>query len=154
MGKVFAELDNVNTVSRDDYILHDGANLCSTEHRTERPKSRYNINPLVYFVNQFLYYRCLYMLACIFNTIAMMCSTLVLVVVVLIPAATYVGRYHIMAIVILGAAILGTILICKHILYIQFFKRRVKNENFRHKNSNKTTHLCYLKNQKNWKNCT
>ena len=51
--------------------------------------------------------RCLYLVACVFNTISMMCSTLMVVVVVLIPAATYVGRYHIMAILILGAAMLG-----------------------------------------------
>ena len=54
-----------------------------------------------------LLYRFLYMLSCIFNTISMMCSSLLLVVVVLLPAATFVGRYHVMAIVILGAAVLG-----------------------------------------------
>ena len=42
-----------------------------------------------------------------FNTIAMMSSCLMLVFVVLLPAATYVGRYHIMVIIILGAAMLG-----------------------------------------------
>ncbi|XP_023347841.1 uncharacterized protein LOC111716592 [Eurytemora carolleeae] len=47
------------------------------------------------------------MISCIFNTISMMCSSLILVVVILIPAATYIGRYHIMAIVILGATVLG-----------------------------------------------
>lgn len=51
--------------------------------------------------------RSLYMLSCVFNTISMMCSCLILVVVVLLPAATFVGRYHIMAIVILGSAVLG-----------------------------------------------
>jgi len=51
--------------------------------------------------------RLLYLLACTFNTIAMMCSSLILVVVVFLPAATFIGRYHIMAILILGAVILG-----------------------------------------------
>jgi len=51
--------------------------------------------------------RLLYLLACVFNSIAMMCSTLIVVFVVFLPAATYIGRYHIMAIVILGAAVLG-----------------------------------------------
>jgi hypothetical protein len=37
----------------------------------------------------------------------MMSSCLMLVFVVLLPAATYVGRYHIMVIIILGAAMLG-----------------------------------------------
>jgi hypothetical protein len=49
-----------------------------------------------------------YFLACVFNTVAMMSSCLMLVFVVLLPAATYVGRYHIMVIIILGAAMLGS----------------------------------------------
>jgi len=51
--------------------------------------------------------RALYLLACTLNSISMMCSCLMLVVVVFLPAATYIGRYHIMAIVILGGAVLG-----------------------------------------------
>jgi len=51
--------------------------------------------------------RALYLLACTLNSISMMCSCLILVVVVFLPAATYIGRYHIMAIVILGGAALG-----------------------------------------------
>ena len=62
--------------------------------------------------SQFIHYllwlcRMIYFLACVFNTIAMMSSCLMLVFVVLLPAATYVGRYHIMVIIILGAAMLG-----------------------------------------------
>ena len=49
----------------------------------------------------------LYFLACTFNTIAMMCSCLILVVVVFLPAATFIGRYHIMAILILLGVLLG-----------------------------------------------
>jgi len=51
--------------------------------------------------------RFLYLLACVSNTVSMMCSCLILVVVVLLPAATYVGRYHIMTFVILAGAVLG-----------------------------------------------
>ncbi len=51
--------------------------------------------------------RLIYFLACVFNTVAMMSACLMLVFVVLLPAATYVGRYHIMVIIILGAAMLG-----------------------------------------------
>ena len=47
------------------------------------------------------------MLACVLNSISMMCSCVMVVVVVFLPAATYIGRYHIMALVILGAAALG-----------------------------------------------
>jgi len=53
--------------------------------------------------------RLIYLLACVFNTIAIMSTCLMLVFVVLLPAATYVGRYHIMVIIILGAATLGMI---------------------------------------------
>ncbi len=51
--------------------------------------------------------RLIYFLACVLNTVAMMSACLMLVFVVLLPAATYVGRYHIMVIIILGAAMLG-----------------------------------------------
>jgi len=51
--------------------------------------------------------RFVYLMSCVLNTVSMMCSTLMLVVVVLLPAATFVGRYHIMAIVILAAVVLG-----------------------------------------------
>ena len=46
-------------------------------------------------------------MSCIFNTIAMMTSSVIFVTVTLLPISTYVGRYHIMIIVILLAAILG-----------------------------------------------
>ncbi len=51
--------------------------------------------------------RLIYFLACVLNTVAMMSACLMLVFVVLLPAGTYVGRYHIMVIIILGAAMLG-----------------------------------------------
>jgi len=51
--------------------------------------------------------RIIYFISCIFNTIAMMTSTIVFVTVTILPISTYIGRYHIMIIVILLAAILG-----------------------------------------------
>merc|ERR1719225_1859634 len=51
--------------------------------------------------------RITFFLSCIFNTIAMMTSSVIFVTVITIPISTYIGRYHIMIIVILLAAILG-----------------------------------------------
>ena len=51
--------------------------------------------------------RMVYFLACLANTAAMLTTTLVFVMAILLPCATYVGRYHIMLLVILGAAVLG-----------------------------------------------
>jgi len=50
--------------------------------------------------------RIVYFLACCFNTVAMMTSCVVFVMLVFLPCSSYVGRYHIMAIIILGAALL------------------------------------------------
>jgi len=51
--------------------------------------------------------RITYFMSCIFNTIAMMTSSVIFVTVIILPISTYIGRYHIMIIVILLAAILG-----------------------------------------------
>ena len=51
--------------------------------------------------------RVTYFFSCIFNTAAMMTSTVTFISVVLLPVSTYIGRYHIMILVILSAAILG-----------------------------------------------
>jgi len=51
--------------------------------------------------------RLVYFCACLANTAAMLTTTLVFVMAILLPCATYVGRYHIMLLVILGAAVLG-----------------------------------------------
>ena len=51
--------------------------------------------------------RLVYFLACCFNTVAMMTSCVVFVMLVFLPCSSYVGRYHIMLLVILGAAVLG-----------------------------------------------
>jgi len=51
--------------------------------------------------------RIIYFISCIFNTMAMMTSTIVFVTAIILPVSTYIGRYHIMIIVILLAAILG-----------------------------------------------
>ena len=48
-----------------------------------------------------------YFLACIFNTIAMMTCCLMFLTVIVLPVSEYVGRYHIMILVIILAAILG-----------------------------------------------
>ena len=50
--------------------------------------------------------RIVYFLACCFNTVAMMTSCVVFVMLVFLPCSSYIGRYHIMAIIILGAALL------------------------------------------------
>jgi len=50
--------------------------------------------------------RLVYFLACCFNTVAMMTSCVVFVMLVFLPCSSYIGRYHIMAIIILGAALL------------------------------------------------
>ena len=49
----------------------------------------------------------IFFISCIFNTIAMMTSCVVFITVTILPVSTYIGRYHIMIIVILLAAILG-----------------------------------------------
>ena len=49
----------------------------------------------------------MFSLSCIFNTIAMMTSSVVFITLIILPVSTYIGRYHIMIIVILSAAILG-----------------------------------------------
>eukprot|EP00090_Calanus_glacialis_P026119 TRINITY_DN4096_c0_g1_i7.p1 TRINITY_DN4096_c0_g1~~TRINITY_DN4096_c0_g1_i7.p1 ORF type:complete len:770 (-),score=237.96 TRINITY_DN4096_c0_g1_i7:508-2817(-) len=51
--------------------------------------------------------RIIYFVSCIFNTIAMMTSSVIFITVIILPVSTYVGRYHIMILVILFAAILG-----------------------------------------------
>ena len=51
--------------------------------------------------------RLMYYLACAFNTVSMMTSSLILVIVIIIPVAVYVERYHLMILVIFGATILG-----------------------------------------------
>merc|ERR1740137_454086 len=51
--------------------------------------------------------RIMFSLSCIFNTIAMMTSCVVFITVIILPVSTYIGRYHIMIIVILLAAVLG-----------------------------------------------
>merc|ERR1719318_853029 len=51
--------------------------------------------------------RIIYFVSCIFNTIAMMTSSVIFVTVIILPVSTYVGRYHIMLLVILFAALLG-----------------------------------------------
>ena len=51
--------------------------------------------------------RVVYFFACLANTAAMLTTTLVFVMAILLPCATYVGRYHIMLLVILGAAVIG-----------------------------------------------
>lgn len=51
--------------------------------------------------------RIVYFFSCLFNTIAMMTSCIVLTTVVLLPFSTYVGRYHIMILVVLGVTALG-----------------------------------------------
>ena len=48
-----------------------------------------------------------YFLACSFNTVAMMSTCVMFVTALLLPVTEYVGRYHIMIIVILLGAILG-----------------------------------------------
>ena len=53
-----------------------------------------------------LFHRIVYFLACCFNTVSMMTSCVVFVMLVFLPCSSYVGRYHIMAIIILGAALL------------------------------------------------
>ena len=49
----------------------------------------------------------IFFISCIFNTIAMMTSCVVFITVTILPVSTYIGRYYIMIIVILLAAILG-----------------------------------------------
>merc|ERR1712106_1066078 len=51
--------------------------------------------------------RIVFFVSCIFNTIAMMTSCVVFITVIILPVSTYIGRYHIMIIVILLAAILA-----------------------------------------------
>merc|ERR1719318_1509135 len=51
--------------------------------------------------------RIIYFVSCIFNTIAMMTSSVIFITVIILPVSTYVGRYHIMILVISFAAILG-----------------------------------------------
>merc|ERR1719244_324526 len=51
--------------------------------------------------------RIVYFLSCLFNTIAMMTSCIVLVTLVLLPVSSYVGRYHLMVLVVLGVTVLG-----------------------------------------------
>ena len=57
-------------------------------------------------------FRTIYFFSCVFNTIAMMTSCVVFVTLILLPVSTYIGRYHIMILVILLAAILilGTLI--------------------------------------------
>ena len=51
--------------------------------------------------------RIVYFLACAFNTIAMMTTSLVFVLVILLPCSAYVGRYHLMVLVILVVSVLA-----------------------------------------------
>ena len=57
-----------------------------------------------------------YFLACIFNTIAMMTCCLMFLTVIILPVSEYVGRYHIMILVISLAAILGVSVLVNLIL--------------------------------------
>merc|ERR1719189_2538830 len=51
--------------------------------------------------------RFVYFLACVFNTIAMMTTSVMFVTAILLPVSEYIGRYHIMILVILLASVLG-----------------------------------------------
>ena len=62
--------------------------------------------------------RCVYFLACIFNTMAMMTTSIMFVMMVLLPVVEYIGRYHIMILVILLAAIFGVGILVTVILAI------------------------------------
>ena len=60
--------------------------------------------------------RLVYFLACVFNTIAMMTSCLMFLTVIVLPVSEYVGRYHIMILVIILAGILGVSVLVNLIL--------------------------------------
>ena len=51
--------------------------------------------------------RLVYFTACLFNTMAMMTTCVMFVTVILIPVVEYIGRYHIMILIILLAAVIG-----------------------------------------------
>ena len=51
--------------------------------------------------------RFVYFMACVFNTIAMMTTSVMFVTAILLPVSEYIGRYHIMILVILLASVLG-----------------------------------------------
>ena len=57
-------------------------------------------------ISKQIIHRIVYFLACCFNTVAMMTSCVVFVMLVFLPCSSYIGRYHIMAIIILGVALL------------------------------------------------
>jgi hypothetical protein len=88
-------------------LAHDNVTKSRLKSVTPLQKNISHANVVFAPVN-FRLSRLVYFLACVFNTVAMMSSCLMLVFVVLLPAATYVGRYHIMVIIILGAAMLGS----------------------------------------------
>ena len=46
-------------------------------------------------------------MACVFNTVAMMTTSLMFLMAILLPVSEYIGRYHIMILVILLASVLG-----------------------------------------------
>ena len=60
--------------------------------------------------------RIVYFLACVFNTIAMLTSCLMFLTVIVLPVSEYVGRYHLMILVIILAAIMGVSLLVTIIL--------------------------------------
>ena len=62
--------------------------------------------------------RIVYFLACIFNTIAMLTTCLMFLTVIVLPVSEYVGRYHLMILVIILAAIFGVSLLVTIILAI------------------------------------
>ena len=60
--------------------------------------------------------RIVYFLACLFNTIAMMTCCLMFLTVIVLPVSEYVGRYHIMILVIILAAVIGVSVLVNLIL--------------------------------------
>ena len=55
-------------------------------------------------------------MACLFNTLAMLTTCLMFVTAILLPVSSYVGRYHLMLVVILLAAVLGVSVLVSGVL--------------------------------------
>ena len=55
-------------------------------------------------------------MACVFNTVAMMTTSLMFIMAILLPVSEYIGRYHIMILVILLASVLGVGILVSAIL--------------------------------------
>ena len=55
-------------------------------------------------------------MACVFNTVAMMTTSLMFLMAILLPVSEYIGRYHIMILVILLASVLGVGILVSAIL--------------------------------------